>query len=107
MMITVIFLWIENQSFFLIIGTIIWNGQIGLVVGDGYEVLVEGNSLVQPLPGVIQGVDSVNSCPILENPLHPSVFLKGISGDRWSSTFVNSSLKIGISVAILWYLTFN
>lgn len=32
---------------------------VGLARGDGNQVVVQGDSLMQPLPGLVQGVDAV------------------------------------------------
>lgn len=47
---------------------------VGLTCGDGDQVVVQGDGLVQPLPGLVQGVDAVsNTQTISAIFLHSSV----------------------------------
>lgn len=48
--------------------------KIGLARGDGDEVVVEGNCLMQPLPGLVQGIDAVSDTQTVATVLlHSSV----------------------------------
>lgn len=47
---------------------------VGLSRGDGNQVVVQGDSLMQPLPGLIQGVDAVPDTQTISTVLlHSSV----------------------------------
>lgn len=49
-------------------------GDVGLARGDGDQVVVQGDGLVQPLPRLVQGVDAVPDTQTISTVLlHSSV----------------------------------